>query len=86
MYKIELSRIAAKELEKIFRFDRSVYRRIVASLDALTKDPRAGKPLVGALKGLYSYRVGVYRVIYSIKHYCLVVDVIDIGHRREVYR
>lgn len=86
MYKVELSRTATRELEKIFRSDRKIYGRIIAALEDLSFDPRAGKALVGILKGTYSYRVGVYRIIYIIEHSRLVVNIIDIGHRREVYR
>ena len=44
------------------------------------------KPLKFELKNRWSYRVGTYRIIYSIEHSVLIVHVMDIGHRREVYR
>lgn len=45
-----------------------------------------GKPLHGALKGLWSYRFGSYRILYEVRHGELLVIVIDLGHRREIYK
>jgi len=64
----------------------AIYRRVARALDDLEIDPYQGKPLKGALKGRYTYRVGSYRIIYLIKKQKLIVYVIDIGHRREIYR
>jgi mRNA interferase RelE/StbE len=50
-------------------------------------DPRQlGKPLKGELASLWRYRVGDYRLIYELRDEVLVVLVVRIGHRREVYR
>ena len=54
--------------------------------NVLAKDPFEGKALKADLKGLFSYRVGDYRIIYSIIKNRLVVQVIKVMHRREVYR
>lgn len=57
-------------------------RRVVAS-----GDPRQfGKPLHGDKGELWSYRVGSYRIICRIEDQRLVVVVITLGHRRDVYR
>jgi len=49
-------------------------------------DPvRFGVPLRRTLKGLMKLRVGNYRIIYSIQKKTVVVSIIKIGHRREVY-
>lgn len=61
-------------------------RRIAAALDHLSQDPDLGVPLRGTLKGCYKHRVGTYRIIYQIHRSVLKIIVIDIGHRREVYR
>ena len=60
--------------------------RVANAIDKLSECPDAGVPLKGELKGLFKYRVGTYRLIYQVKHKKLIVTVIDIGHRREVYR
>ncbi len=62
------------------------YKRVAKALDELEHDPFQGKALKGELKGLYSYRVGSYRVVYRIYRDKLIIIVIDIGHRRDIYR
>lgn len=87
MYKVELSRPAAKELETVFRADKKLYRRFVDALAAIAEEPEAlGKPLHGGLKGLRSYRFGSYRILYQVLRARLIVVVVDLGHRREIYR
>ena len=55
-------------------------------LNVIAADPYIGKALKAELKGLYSYRIGDYRIIYSILKRRLIVQVIKVMHRREVYR
>ncbi|GAJ15690.1 unnamed protein product, partial [marine sediment metagenome] len=47
--------------------------------------PELGKPLVGNLSGLWSLKFGNYRTIYQIKHQELLILVLKIGHRKNVY-
>ena len=63
-----------------------IYSRVVNALDELTQNPFQGKPLKGIFKGQFSYRVGSYRIIYSILHEKLIIFVINIDHRRDIYR
>lgn len=87
MHRIELSRQAAKELEKVFRSDKRLYQRFVSAFGIIARDPTAeGKPLQGELKGLRSYRFGGYRILYETLRGELRVIVIDLGHRRDIYR
>jgi mRNA interferase RelE/StbE len=54
---------------------------------AVAGDPRRfGHALTGDLKGLWRYRVGDYRIVASIEDNRLVVLIVTIGHRREIYR
>ena len=46
---------------------------------------RMGKPLTGPYKGLWKYRIGDYRIIYAIEDKRLVVFVLRIRHRKDVY-
>jgi mRNA interferase RelE/StbE len=85
-YKLELTRQAEAVLEQIARREPALYKRIAQVLDDLKCEPFQGKPLKGQLKGRYSYRVGTYRIIYTIFRNQLLVVVIDIGHRRDIYR
>lgn len=86
MYRIVLTKTAEKDYAYLFKHNKPIFERISKALRSLSKDPRQGKPLKLSLKGKWSYRVGVYRIIYSIEYNVLTVYVLDIGHRREVYR
>jgi mRNA interferase RelE/StbE len=58
--------------------------RVANALLDIAINPRSGKALKGDLKGNYSYRVGDWRVIYSVEKTFVYIK--DIRHRREVYR
>ena len=62
-----------------------VAERTRRGLERLAEDPRLGKPLQGELRPFWSYRVGDYRIVYEIRDGELVVLVVMIGHRREIY-
>lgn len=83
-YSFEAS--ALKELKKLRP---QAAREILGFLDegvAGTEDPRTfGKPLKGDLNGLWRYRVADYRLICSIQDQRLVVLVLKVGHRRDIY-
>ncbi|NLJ71143.1 MAG: type II toxin-antitoxin system RelE/ParE family toxin [Clostridiaceae bacterium] len=85
-WKIEFSPRAFKAFNKI---DKSSAIRILAKLEEISnlKDPKeTGSPLTGILSGLWRYRIGDYRVICSIEYETIVIFVVDIGHRRDIYR
>lgn len=86
MYRVKLSRQAEKDLEKVFRSDKKLYQRFINAFKEIARNPmEAGKPLRGELKGLRSHRFGNYRILYEVRHGELLVIVIDLGHRREIY-
>ncbi|HAH20130.1 MAG: hypothetical protein A2Y00_01375 [Omnitrophica WOR_2 bacterium GWF2_43_52] len=86
MHKIEFSELAAKELERIYRSDRRLYSRFITGVESLKEHPYQGKRLKGRLKGDFSLRMGDYRIIYTVQKDKLVVYIIDLGHRKEIYR
>lgn len=59
--------------------------QLTNGLNKLSQDPHVGKMLKGDLKGYWSYRVGIYRIIYNIKQEEIIVEVFRIQHRKEVY-
>lgn len=73
----------AKDLRGI---PKTEVRRLLKRIEALADDPRpAGcEKLTG--RELYRVRQGAYRIVYSVDDVAVVVEVIKIGHRREVYR
>ncbi len=82
-FQIQLSAHAARQLRKL---DPTSRRRIQAVIDLLAANPRppAAKQLVGG-SGEWRVRTGDYRVIYEIRDSELLVLVLRMGHRREVY-
>ena len=86
-WSIEFEPDARRELEKL---DKSVSDRILKFLRqrlAVLDDPRSiGERLQGPLRQYWKYRVGDYRLICSLQDDRLVVIVVRIGHRREIYK
>jgi mRNA interferase RelE/StbE len=84
-YAIELTPKAERELRK---FERAAQLRIRAAIDLLRSNPRppAAVPMIGQPHGTYRVRTGDYRIIYEVHDNQVLVLVIRIGHRREVYR
>lgn len=73
-------------MKALRRIDRKDQRRIQGVISLLANDPRppAAAPLVG--RPAWRVRVSGYRVIYTIHDDVLLVVVINLGHRRDVYR
>ena len=82
-YTVNILRSAQKQLAKINREDQ---RRIISAIRDLANDPRpvGSKKLSG--RDAWRIRIGDYRVIYEIDDDELLVLVVTLGHRREVYR
>lgn len=83
-YRVELTRSAEKDLRRI---DRSQTSTLYTALEGLEQEPRppGTKKLAGSER-TYRIRVGSYRVVYEIEDDVLVVLVIRIAHRKDVYR
>jgi mRNA interferase RelE/StbE len=79
---------APKALRALRKLDRPVVERVKAATDALRDVPRpAGAKMLTGLRGVWRIRVaGDYRVLYTIEDDRLIVLVIDVGHRRQIYR
>ena len=82
-YEVQLTPAAARQLRK---FDPQVRRRIQAAVELLAADPRppAATRLVGGA-GEWRVRTGDYRIVYEIHDGRLLVLVLRLGHRRDVY-
>ena len=85
-YKVELSNQAERVIRRMAEREPALYQRVAGALDDLQRDPFQGTSLKGELKGRYSYRVGSYRIVYLVRQQELLVLIIDIGHRRDIYR
>ncbi|MGH6633528.1 type II toxin-antitoxin system RelE family toxin [Sphingopyxis sp.] len=73
-------------LRKIGREQADRITRYLAELADLEDPRQRGKALTGGLKGLWRYRVGDYRIVGRIYDGRMVVLVLTLGHRREIYR
>ena len=83
---VSFTKEALKQLAKL---DRPIQLIISAWIEkhlVNTSDPRLfGKALTGNLKGLWRYRIGDYRIICDIKDNNLIIQIIEVGHRKEIY-
>jgi mRNA interferase RelE/StbE len=82
-YRVTIKKSAVKELEAV---PKNRMRRIVNLIQGLCDDPRpaSSQKLSGQAK--YRIRQGPYRIVYSVDDKNALVDIVKIGHRREVYR
>jgi len=83
-YTIEIQTKAKRQLKS---FEKQTQERIAKAVNQLAKNPRPNNSK--ALKGfheIFRIRVGDYRVIYEIRESELIILVVEIDHRREVYR
>ena len=82
-YKIQIKSSAVKELNKLPKKD---LKKVVLKIQALSEDPRPSgcEKLSGDEK--YRIRHGNYRIVYAIQDEILVVYVVKIGHRKDIYK
>ena len=82
-YRLQIKPSAVKDIEALPHKDR---RRLVTKIQRLATNPRP--PGCEKLSGheLYRVRQGNYRILYTVQDAELVIVVIKVGHRREVYR
>ena len=83
-YHVEFTRSAEKDLRRI---DKERISAILREIDGLAQDPRpqGAKKLAGADR-TYRIRIGDYRVVYEVEDDVLLVLVIRVAHRKDVYR
>ncbi len=83
VYEVLLSKAARKQLSTLPVF---VHNKIIEDISALTSSPRPpGCKKLKGYKNAWRIRVGDYRVIYEIQDQVLLVIVIAIGHRKNIY-
>ena len=83
-YEIEISRTAEKQLRKLAEEDQLRVARAVIALAGQPR-PRGSRKLTG-YDDVFRIRVGRFRVLYSVSDARLVILVLKIGHRKDVYR
>ena len=82
-YEVLIKPAAQRQLKKL---PRTVQADLIALIEQLAQDPKPpGCKKLKGRQGQYRVRLGDYRVIYSIEEEALVVRVIKVGHRRDIY-
>lgn len=83
-YQIEFSKGAKKQFKKL---PLDIQKRVAVKIDELSIEPRPNKAKkLQGNENLYRIRVGDYRIVYEIKDNILLVTVIKVRHRSEVYK
>ena len=82
-YKVILKNPAKRFIRKL---DNNLKKRILNKIRLLGNNPRIGIPLGGNMKSLWKLREGTYRIIYQIVQNELLIQVLDVGHRRNIYK
>lgn len=82
MYEINFDNNAKSFLKKLKRGEQ---KYILDRIEKLKDNPHLGKRLAGNLFGLWKLRIDKYRVLYQILENKLLIIVVDIGHRKNVY-
>jgi mRNA interferase RelE/StbE len=81
MYQLNVTPTFSKGLK---RLEKTTQIKILTEIMTLKKDPYIGKPLRGDWQGVYSLRIGTYRVLYTIK--AIEVNLLYVGHRKHIYQ
>ena len=81
-YRILYTEEAARRIGKL---DKAVKERVGKAVVKLSEHPELGKRLTGLLSDRWSYRVGDWRILYKVKKSEVLILVLTVGHRREVY-
>lgn len=83
-YQVEIKKVAVKFLKQI---PEKISNKILLEIDALAENPYPpGYKKLKDTDNEYRIRIGDYRVIYSIYNEKLIIEIIKIGHRKDVYK
>ena len=83
-YRIEVKKSAAKALKKIPKADR---KRIVNKIDSFAESrPNPDTTKINGNNPFHKVRVGDYRIVYEIQEEVLLILIVKIGHRKDIYR
>ena len=82
-YKIEIKRSAQKEIQSLPKKDA---QRIISRIQSLADDPRGPDSKKLSAQERYRVRVGQYRILYEIHDLVLLIIIVRVAHRKEVYR
>jgi mRNA interferase RelE/StbE len=82
-FRLKIKRSAEKELEAL---PSSIIVKIQAEVLSLANNPfPAGSKKLKGFKAMYRIRIGDYRVIYTVYHQTITIEILKIGHRKDIY-
>jgi mRNA interferase RelE/StbE len=82
-YRLEIKRSAVKEIKKLQGED---LKRILSPIKNLQENPRPAGTIKLSSQDVYRIRVGEYRILYEIFDKLVLVTIVKVGHRKEIYR
>ena len=86
-YTVEYSSNARKFIKKLDQYTKALLKNwINKNLEGCTNPFQHGKPLTADKKGLWRYRVGDYRLICDVQQDKVIIIIVEIGHRRNIYK
>lgn len=86
-YQVEFSESALSDLKKLDKSVQTLILKWIKKNLVNSTNPKAhGKALIGNKKGFWRYRVGNYRLLCNLKNDVLIILVLEIGHRSEIYK
>ena len=83
MYNIRYTEEAKTNIQGL---DKKKKRQIKTAIERIAENPEIGKRLSHELKGLLSYRSGDWRIIYRVFRDQILVIILTVGHRKEIYK
>jgi mRNA interferase RelE/StbE len=86
LWQITLKLKATKAINKLDSISQNRIKAFLKRLKEQENPRNQGKPLTGKYKGLWRYRVGDYRLICNIQDNEVIILVLDIGHRKKIYK
>ena len=85
-YTVVLSKVAQEKFDRFISADRTLGEQLAKAIERLAAHPELGELLKGEWKGYRKYRTGSYRIIYRIERARLIIYIITIDDRKDVYR
>ena len=84
-YTVIFSKLAQEKFDRLLHADRKLGEQIAKAIDRIALNPHLGEFLKGNT-GYRKYRTGHYRIVYRTEHHRLLIYIITVGHRKEIYR
>lgn len=85
LWSIEVSETAKKQLSKLDKPVQLHIQKLINRLEKMENPKTKGKPLQGNLREFWRFRVGDYRIIANIFEDRLIIQIVQVGHRKEIY-